>query len=68
MALYRTVYPNDGVCRLWAEVVTGARRNGRPISDADAWQAATALFLDAPLITHNPDDFAGVPRLVVISD
>jgi tRNA(fMet)-specific endonuclease VapC len=68
MDRYRTVYPDDAICQVWGEVVDGARRRGRPIGSSDAWQAATALFLEIPLITHNADDFAGVPRLVVISD
>ena len=68
MDRYQTVYPDDAICQLWGKVVDEARRRGRRIGSGDAWQAATALFLDVPLITHNADDFAGVPRLVVISD
>jgi tRNA(fMet)-specific endonuclease VapC len=45
-----------------------ARRNGRPISAADAWVAATALHLDVPLVTHNKSDFLGVDLLTVISE
>jgi predicted nucleic acid-binding protein len=45
-----------------------ARRNGRPIVAADAWIAATALYLGAPLITHNKTDFVGVDGLAVISE
>src|SRR6185295_10908202 len=52
----------------WAEVMESARRNGRPIAAADAWIAATALHLDAPLITHNKNHFIGVDGLVVISE
>ena len=44
----------------WAEVVVMARSVGRRIEVADAWIAATALLYDAPLVTNNPGDYAGV--------
>ena len=44
----------------WADAMESARRNGRPVAAADAWVAATALYLDAPLITHNKNHFIGV--------
>lgn len=59
---------NRDLCRLWAEVTDRARRNGKPIDCADAWIAATALALGAPLVTHNPADYAGVEGLTVISE
>jgi predicted nucleic acid-binding protein len=63
------LHPFDRVlCLKWAEVTDVARRNGRPILTADAWIAATALIVGAPLITHNPDDYAGVDGLTVISE
>lgn len=52
----------------WAEAMESARRQGRPITPADAWTAATALHLDAPLITHNKNDFVGVEGLRVTSE
>ena len=52
----------------WAEAMESARRNGRPISAADSWIAATALLLNAPLITHNKSHFMGVGGLQVISE
>ncbi len=51
----------------WAEATFSARRQGKPIGSADAWIAATALELRAPLVTHNPADFAGVEGLQIIS-
>jgi predicted nucleic acid-binding protein len=39
------------------------KKIGRPISVGDAWIAATALAYNAPLVTHNPDDFLNVPNL-----
>jgi predicted nucleic acid-binding protein len=44
-----------------------ARANGRRIDTADAWIAATALLYGAPLITHNPKDYLGVPELKVLT-
>jgi predicted nucleic acid-binding protein len=56
------------LCRKWAEVIDGARRKGRPIATSDAWIAATAILLDAPLLTHNASDFDSVPELTLISE
>jgi tRNA(fMet)-specific endonuclease VapC len=62
------LYPFDRtLCRRWAEVIDGARRQGRPIQTADAWIAATALHLGVPLVTHNPADYAGVLGLTVVT-
>jgi len=55
------------LCRRWAEVMDGARRQGRPIQTADAWIAATALLLGVPLVTHNPSDYGGVTGLTIFS-
>ena len=60
--------PDESVCLRWAEVMDNARRTGRPISTADAWVAATALAFAVPLVTHNEDDFSGVPGLTMISE
>lgn len=63
------LYPYDrNLCRRWAEARDGAKRKGRPIGIADAWIAATALILSAPLVTHNPNDYESVSGLVVISE
>jgi predicted nucleic acid-binding protein len=51
----------------WAEVMVAARANGRRIEAADAWIAATTLLYGATLITHNPNDYLGVPNLPVLS-
>jgi predicted nucleic acid-binding protein len=64
---YVTHYPDGRLCRLWAAVTAEARQAGRPISAPDAWIAATALRYTAPLVTHNPGDYAGVRGLLVVS-
>jgi tRNA(fMet)-specific endonuclease VapC len=56
------------LCRQWAEVITATERVGRRISRTDAWQAATALVHDIPLVTHNRRDYTAVPGLTVISE
>ena len=38
------------------------------LSFAAAWVAATAIYLDLPLVTHNARHYAGVPGLEVITE
>ena len=59
---------SPALCRRWAEIIDDARRRGRPIATADAWVAATALFLDMPLVTNNESHFSSLPGLTVISE
>ncbi len=62
------VLPYDrDLCTKWAEVTVAAQASGRRIDCADAWIAATALITGAPLITHNRNDYLGVPGLPLIS-
>lgn len=63
LAQFVLALPDRALCRMWAEVVDGARQQGRPIATADAWIAATAVALDLPLLTHNTADYAGVTSL-----
>jgi tRNA(fMet)-specific endonuclease VapC len=65
---YYVAHSSDALSLRWAEAMDSARRKGRPISAADAWIAATALHLGAPLITHNKNHFVGVEGLKVISE
>jgi tRNA(fMet)-specific endonuclease VapC len=67
LSTFLIFFPDRRLCRLWAGVSTAARRAGRPIGAADAWIAATALLYGVPLVTHNPDDFASVPGLIVLT-
>jgi tRNA(fMet)-specific endonuclease VapC len=59
---------DKAICLQWARVQANARRIGRPITEADAWIAATALAYAVPLVTHNPSDFYNVPGLIVITE
>lgn len=58
---------NRALCLAWAEVMSGAQARGYRIECADAWIAATALLYDIPLVTHNRNDYLGIPGLTVIS-
>jgi len=65
---YVIEHSSDALSVRWAEAMESARHNGRPISAADAWIAATALHLSVPLVTHNRSHFIGVDGLNVISE
>jgi tRNA(fMet)-specific endonuclease VapC len=60
-------YSNYPLCEIWAELRAIARRRGRPLERQDAWVAATSVYLDVTLITHNASDYVGVPGLRVIT-
>jgi predicted nucleic acid-binding protein len=55
------------LCAKWAETSFAARKKGRPIQTADAWIAASALYYEVPLITHNRADYSAVDGLVLLS-
>jgi predicted nucleic acid-binding protein len=59
---------DKAICLQWANVQANAKRIGRPMTEADAWIAATALAFAVPLVTHNPDDFRNVQGLTVITE
>jgi len=63
LAGFGVVYADDGLCSLWAKVRAGARTAGKGLSAQDAWIAATAIELNAPLATNNRSDFAHVAGL-----
>lgn len=63
---FSIVLVDRSLCRTWAKVVDGARRNGRPIQTADAWIAATALSLGVPLVSNNRNHFLGVDDLLIL--
>src|SRR5438034_10114250 len=66
LSRYLVIHSEDELCNHWARATDTARSNGRPIASADAWIAATALFLGVPLITHNGRHYAGVDGLQVM--
>ena len=63
-----SVLHSDGLlCSLWAALRNESSRKGRQMSSADAWIAATALILSAPLVTNNPKDYRHIEGLQLIS-
>lgn len=55
------------LCALWADVTLEARQKGRVVRCADAWVAATAIRLNAPLMTNNVRDFEFIDRIQVVA-
>jgi len=63
-----SVLHSDGLlCSTWAAVRNESGRKGHQVSSADAWIAATALVLPAPLVTNNPKDYRHLDRLQLLS-
>lgn len=56
------------LCRTWAKIRAERRNVGLPISSEDAWVAATAVWYNLPLITHNPKDFQYISNLIIITE
>ena len=64
-----TILPVDmELCRHWAEIRAIRSKAGLAISPQDAWIAATARRYTLALVTHNPDDFAQIPGLTIITE
>jgi len=55
------------LCSWWAKVSWEARKKGRPIQAADAWIAASALYYQVPLITHNASDYTMLGGLELLT-
>src|ERR1039457_5658744 len=64
---FELVYADNDLCTVWARIRADARAAGRQLSPQDAWIAATALALDAPLATNNRRDFESVRKLQSLS-
>ncbi|HWB86252.1 MAG TPA: PIN domain-containing protein [Bryobacteraceae bacterium] len=64
---FELFYPDNNLCTIWARIRADARAIDRAISSQDAWIAATALVLDAPLATNNRRDFESVRNLRLLS-
>lgn len=64
---FAVLHSDDLLCSMWAAVRNESTQKGRPISSADAWIAATAIALSAPLVTNNPKDYRHLDKLQIIS-
>lgn len=62
MGQYEVVDSNLDLDRIAARLRYQRRTEGRRLKVADAWVAATALYLDCPLASHD-GDFVGIPGL-----
>ena len=61
---YNVLPSDDAMSWEWAKIKS---RRGRPISDPDAWIAATAIRYEVPFVTHNPRHFLHVEGLKVLT-
>lgn len=67
LADFSVLHSDSVLCATWAAVRNESGRKGRPMSSADAWIAATALVLSAPLVTNNPKDYLHINNLRLVS-
>ena len=67
LADFSVLHSDSLLCSVWAEVRNESGRKGRQISSADAWIAATAVVLSAPLVTNNPKDYRHLDGLQLVS-
>ena len=67
LADFSVLYSDSLLRSMWATLRNESTRKGRQMSSADAWIAATALVLSAPLVTNNPKDYRYLDRLQIVS-
>lgn len=65
---YLIIYPDENICKIWAEIKSDAHKRGNPIETADAWVASVALLFDISLVTHNRKHFQHIANLKIISE
>ena len=63
---YDVIFPNAQLADICARLRAERRKAGREIMVADAWVAATALYMGCPLASHD-GDFQGIPDLQLIT-
>ena len=64
---YEVIWPNTDLVTVCASLRAERWAAGRQLQMADAWIAATALYLDCPLAAHDVH-FVGIPNLGLIRD
>ncbi|MGI9003625.1 MAG: type II toxin-antitoxin system VapC family toxin [Pseudonocardia sp.] len=71
LRVYLVAPYNPQMAKLWGILKTQARRAAHPLGandhSNDLWIAATAIFHDAPLLSHNRRHFEGMPGLNLIT-
>ena len=65
MAQYEVIWPDIALVNISAQLRIERVRAGHSLNTADAWIAATALYLDCPLVADD-GDFEGAPGLELI--
>ena len=65
MDQYEVHWPDDELVDLCARLRQQRQAAGRRLEVADAWVAATALYLECPLASHD-GDFSDIPDLQLI--
>ena len=57
----------DELAHHWAQIMHEAQTVGRRLEAGDGWIAATALLLNAPLLTHDKDfDAQACPSITIV--
>jgi len=64
---FELLYADNELCTIYARIRADERAVGRTLSPQDAWIAATALALDAPLATNNRRHFEHIQNLRLFS-
>ena len=67
LADFSVLNSDNLLCSTWAQVRNESVRKGRQISAADAWIAASAVVLSAPLVINNPTDYGLLGSLQLVS-
>jgi predicted nucleic acid-binding protein len=67
LADFSVLHTDTLLCSIWAAVRNESIGKGREISSADAWVAATALLLSAPLVTNNLKHYRHLDNLQLVS-
>jgi predicted nucleic acid-binding protein len=65
---FLTIHSDPDIVRTWAFLRAYSQAQGRMMERQDAWIAAVAISLDAPLVTHNAADFEHLPMLSIITE
>ena len=64
---YRIVYVDRDLCRRFARTRADILGKGDPVETRDIWIAATALSLNAPVVTNNVKHFRLFSRLKILT-
>ena len=65
MAQYEVIWPDVALVNISSQLRIERIRAGNSLNTADAWIAATAVYLDCPLAADD-GDFTGIPNLEII--